>query len=70
MPFGLCNVAATFELLVERLTEGLYWKTTIDDVTVFCQNFQEELERLSYVFTQFRATHLKLSPKKRSLFQK
>jgi len=76
MPFGLCNSAATFERLMERVLEGLHWKTTLiylDDVIVFGQTFEQELERLerlAEVFGRFRAAHLKLSPKKCCLFQK
>ncbi|KAK3893315.1 hypothetical protein Pcinc_002871 [Petrolisthes cinctipes] len=73
MPFGLCNASATFERLMDRVLEGLHWQTALiylDDVTVFGQTFNQELERLSEVFNRIRAAHLKLNPKKCHLFQK
>ena len=38
MPFGLCNTYGCFERLLERVLDGLQWKTAliyIDDVIVF-----------------------------------
>ena len=72
MPFGLCNAPSCFERLMERVLEGLHWKTAllyIDDVIVFGSTFEEELERLREVFQRLRAANLKLSPKKCLLFQ-
>ncbi|XP_050705336.1 uncharacterized protein LOC126990695 [Eriocheir sinensis] len=48
MPFGLCNAPGCFERLMERVLEGLQWKTAlvyIDDVIVFGSTFEEELDR-------------------------
>jgi hypothetical protein len=73
MPFGLCNAPATFERLMERILEGLHWKTALvylDDVIVYGSSFQQELQRLSEVFSRFRAANLRLNPKKCHLFQK
>ncbi|XP_050714146.1 protein NYNRIN-like [Eriocheir sinensis] len=72
MPFGLCNAPGCFERLMERVLEGLQWKTAlvyIDDVIVFGSTFEEELERLEEVLQRLRKANLKLSPKKCSLFQ-
>ena len=72
MPFGLCNAPSCFERLMERILEGLHWKTAliyIDDVLVFGGTFEEELERLREVLRRLRAANLKLSPKKCLLFQ-
>ena len=72
MPFGLCNAPSCFERLMERVLEGLHWKTAllyIDDVIVFGRTFGEELERLREVLRRLRAANLKLSPKKCLLFQ-
>ncbi|KAK3886015.1 hypothetical protein Pcinc_009791 [Petrolisthes cinctipes] len=70
MPFGLCNAPATFEHLMDRVLEGLHWQTALiyhDDVIVFGQTFDQELERLSEVFNRIRAAHLKLNPQEVSL---
>lgn len=72
MPFGLCNAPATFERLMERILEGLQWKTALvylDDVIVFGGSFEEELDRLEGVFQRLRQASLKLSPKKCELFR-
>ncbi|XP_042889542.1 uncharacterized protein LOC122264610 [Penaeus japonicus] len=72
MPFGLCNAPGCFEHLIERVLDGLQWKTAlvyIDDVNVFGSTFEEELERLEEVLQQMRKANLKLSPKKCSMFQ-
>ena len=73
MSFGLCNAPATFERLMERVLDGLQWKTALvylDDVIVFGRTIEEEIERLEVVLQRFRAANLKLSPKKCLLFQK
>jgi len=72
MPFGLCNAPSCFERLMERVLEGLHWKTAlvyIDDVIVFGGTFEEELQRLREVLRRLRVANLKLSPKKCLLFQ-
>ena len=73
MPFGLCNAPATFERVMERVLDGLQWRTALvylDDVIVYGGTFEEELERLEEVFQRLRMARLKLSPKKCLLFQK
>ena len=73
MPFGLCNAPSCFERLMERVLDGLQWKTAlvyIDDVIVYGSTFEEELERLEEVLRRLRGAHLKLSPKKCVLFQR
>lgn len=73
MPFGLCNAPATFERLMNKILEGLSWKTCLvylDDVIVFGQDFESTLDRLRDVLSRLRAAGLKLSPKKCDLFKK
>ena len=67
MPFGLCNAAATFERLMERILSGLHWKTCLiylDDVIVFADSFQAHIDRLAEVFERLRKGGLKISPGK------
>ncbi|ROT64723.1 hypothetical protein C7M84_017328 [Penaeus vannamei] len=72
MPFGLCNAPIYFERLMERVLEGLQWRTALvylDNIIVFGGSFDEELERLEEVPRRLRAANLKLSPKKCLFFQ-
>ncbi|KAK8381385.1 hypothetical protein O3P69_018454 [Scylla paramamosain] len=72
MPFGLCNAPSCFERLMERVLDGVQWKTAlmyVDDVIVFGSTFEGELERLKEVLQRLRKANLKFSPKKCSLFQ-
>ncbi|ROT61136.1 hypothetical protein C7M84_021124 [Penaeus vannamei] len=72
MPFGLCNASSCFERLMERVLEGLQWRTALvylDDIIFFGGSFDEELERLEVVLRRLRAANLKLSPKKCLFFQ-
>ncbi|ROT64689.1 hypothetical protein C7M84_017372 [Penaeus vannamei] len=72
MPLGLCNAPSCFERLMERVLEGLQWRTALfylDNIIVFGGSFDEELERLEEVLCRLRAANLKLSPKKCLFFQ-
>lgn len=73
MSFGLVNAPATFERLMERVLDGLLWKSALvylDDVVVYGGSFEATLERLEAVLKRFRESNLKLSPKKCCLFQR
>lgn len=66
MPFGLCDAPSCFERLMERVLEGLQWRTALvylDDIIIFAHNFEEELQRLEEVLRRFRNAGLKLHPK-------
>ncbi|ROT65803.1 hypothetical protein C7M84_016211 [Penaeus vannamei] len=55
---------------MEQVLEGLQWKAALvylDDVLVFRNTFEEELEHLTEVLCRFKAANVKLSPKKCSL---
>ncbi len=72
MPFGLCNVPATFERLIEHVLMGLPWNVGLvylDDIIVHAKSFDDELSRLSEVFNRMKEAKLKLNPKKCLLFQ-
>ena len=63
----------TLERLMERVLAGLQWETALvylDDVIVFAQSVQEELQRLEVVLQCLRQAGLKLKPKKCNLFRK
>ena len=47
MPFGLCNVPATFQKLMDLVLSGLQWVSCLvylDDVVVFGKSFEEHLK--------------------------
>jgi len=72
MHFGVPNAPATFEHLMECILDGLQWKSALiylDDVIVYGNTFELELERLEVVFQCFKQANLKLNPKKCVLFQ-
>ena len=72
MPFGLCNVLAMFQRLLQNCLGKLnliYCLIYIDDIIVFLQMVEEHLHRLHMFFDWFREYNLKLKPSKCSLFK-
>jgi len=72
MPFGLTNAPATFERLMETILAGLHWKTCLiylDDIIVFADSFEQQLQRLDEVISRLSEAGLKLSPRKCHFFQ-
>ena len=72
MPFGLCNVPATFQRLMQNcLTELnlIYCLIYLDNIIIFLQMVEEHLHRLHVVFNWFREYNLKLKLSKCSLFK-
>ena len=72
LPFGLTSAPATFQRLMERVLQGLHWKTLLlylDDVIVIGANFESHLHRLQEVLDRLRSAGLKLKPSKCHLFQ-
>ena len=72
MPFGLCNMPAMFQRLMQNCLSKLnliYCLIYLDDIIVFSQIVEEHLHRLCVVFDQFREYNLKLKPSKCSLFK-
>ena len=72
MPFGLCNVQATFQRLVQNCLSELnliYCLIFLDDIIIFLQTVEEHLHRLCVVFNWFREYNLNLKPSKCSLFK-
>ena len=72
MPFGLCNVLATFQQLMQNCMGELnfiYCLIYLDDLIMFLQTAEEHLHRLQVVFNHLREYNLKLKPSKCSLFR-
>ena len=64
MAFGLCNVPATFERLMDTTLGDLRCLIYLDDIIVHAMTFDLELRRLRLMFFRLRAANLRLSPKK------
>ena len=72
MPFGLCNVPATFQRLIQNCLSELnliYCLIYLDDIIILLWKVEEHLQRLCVVFNWFRVYNLKLKPSKCSLFE-
>ena len=72
MPFGLCNVPATFQWLMQNCMGELnfiYCLIYLDDLIMFLWTTEEHLHWLWVVFDHLRKYNLKLKPSKCSLFR-
>ena len=72
MPFGLCNVLATFQRLMQNCLGKLtliYCLIYLDDIVIFLWT-AEHLHQLQVVFDQFREYNLKLKPSKGSFLKR
>ena len=72
MPFGLCNVLAMFQRLMQNCLGKLnliYCLIYLDDIVVFLPMAEEHLCWLMVVFDQFREYNLKLKPSKCRFFE-
>ena len=73
MPFGLCNVQALFQRLMQNCLRELiltYYLIYLDDIVVISQTAEEHVHCLCIVFDQCREHNLKLKPSKCSFFRK
>ena len=73
MPFGLCNAPSTFERLMERVLQGLQWKSYLiylDDIVIFDRDENELLSRMDDLFKRLHTAVLKIKPRKCRLFQR
>ena len=67
MPFGLCNVPATFQRLMQVVLAVLEWDCCfvyIDDILIASWSFEEHMRHLQLVFERLRQAGLHLKPKK------
>ena len=72
-PFGLCNMPATFQRVMELALRGLQWTTCLiylDDVIIMGRNFSEHLFRFEQVLERIKEANFKLKSEKCHLFQK
>ena len=72
MPFGMYNVPATFQWLIEVVLMGVLWKECfayIDDVLVSSPDFESHLAHLQEVFDRLRKAGLRLKTKKGSFLK-
>ena len=71
MPFGLCNAPSVFQRLMQQVLMGLnpldgpdFVSVYIDDVLVFSETLNDNLEHLRKVITRIQSVGLKLKPAK------
>ena len=72
MPFGLCNVPATFQRLMQNCLGELnltYTLIYLDNIVVFADTEAEHLKRLCAIFERFHKHGLKLKPTKCDFFK-
>ena len=67
MPFGLMTAPATYQQLMELALSGLQWSLCLiylDDVIVFSEDFDEQVDHLDQVLNYIGSVGLKLKPSK------
>ena len=72
MPYGLCNVPATFQCLMQNCLGKLnlqYALIYLDDVIVYSRMPEDHLKRLQAVLDRFALNGLKLKPSKCHFFK-
>ena len=65
LPMGLKTSPNSFQLLMDRVLNGLSFKSTLcylDDVLIFSETYDQHMKDLQEVFEWFRQAGLKLSP--------
>ena len=70
VPFGLAQAPAYFQLLMNKVLEGLsYAMTYLDDIIIFSKNEEDHLRYLEEVFRQLRQAGLKMKHLKCDFFK-
>ena len=67
MRFGLCNVPATFQRVMQVVVAGLEGSGVfvyLDDILIASKSLDEHLRQLREVFEHLRSSGLRLKPKK------
>ena len=71
MLFGLCNAPATFERLMDRVLQGLWWTRCLvylDDIISFGSSFSDALDNLTLIFERLQSYGLQLKSTEVYLF--
>ena len=70
VPFGLAQAPAYFQLLVNKVLNGLKFAMTyLDDIIIFSENESQHLEHLETVFRRLREAGLKMKRSKCDFFK-
>ena len=70
VPFGLAQALAYFQLLMNKVLEGLsYAMTYLDDIIICSKNEEDHLRHLGEVFHQLRQAGLKIKCSKCDFFK-
>ena len=70
VPFGLAQAPAYFQLLMNKVLEGLsYAMTYLDDIIIFSKNEEDHLRHLEEVFCRLRKAGLKIKHSKCDFFK-
>ena len=70
VPFGLAQVPAYFQLLMNKVLKGLKFAMTyLDDIIIFSQDESQHLEHLDIVFSHLREAGLKMKRSKCDFFK-
>ena len=70
VPFGLAQAPAYFQLLMNKVLEGLEFAMTyLDDIIIFSQNELQHLEHLEIVFSHLQEAGLKMKHSKCDFFK-
>ena len=67
MPFGLINIGATFQRVMDIAFHGLNGRSVVvylDDITIFSKKREEHAFHLKRIFERFRKYGISLNPKK------
>ena len=64
-PFGLIQAPAYFQMLVNKVLEGLdFTFGYLDDILVFSKNMEEHLQHIRILFERLHEADLKLTKRK------
>ena len=70
VPFGLAQAPAYFQLLMNKVLEGLnFTMTYLDDIIIFSDNELEHLEHLEIIFCRLKEAGLKMKCSKCGFFK-